>query len=288
MPAHIYMRTGNYQGAVAANAKAADVDRQYIASTGAGGVYPLMYYNHNLDFLASAAMMAGQFAKARESADLLVANVLPAIEQMAMIEPFGAKKLYVLLRFARWDDVMKLPAPNPQHALLTMLSHFGRGVAQAARGNAADAEREREAYRAAQRRVSPDFDWGYNKARNMFAVSDAVLNAWIARARRDDAGALDAWRTAVLAEDALSYNEPADWFYPTRESLGAALLRAKAYGQAEEVFRQDLTRNPGNGRSLYGLWQSLLLQKKESAAAAEKTFRSAWKNADVQLDLRHE
>jgi len=287
MPAHIYMRTGNYQGAVTANAKAADVDRRYIASTGAGGVYPLMYYNHNLDFLASAAMMAGQFAKAGESADLLVANVLPAVEQMAMIEPFGAKKLYVLLRFARWDDVMRLAAPNPQHALLTTLSHFGRGVAQAARGNAADAEREREAYRAAQTRVSPDFDWGYNKARNMFAVSDAVLNAWIARARRDDAGAIDAWRTAVLAEDALSYNEPADWFYPTRESLGAALFRAKEYGQAEAMFRQDLTRNPGNGRSLFGLWQSLLLQKKASARTAEKDFVSAWKNADVQLDLRH-
>jgi len=285
MPAHIYMRTGDYQGAVAANAKAAGVDRQYIASTGAGGVYPLMYYNHNLDFLASAAMMAGQFAKARESADMLVANVLPAVDQMAMIEPFGAKKLYVLLRFARWDEVMKLPAPNPQHALLTMLSHFGRGVAQAARGNAADAEREREAYRQAQTRVSPDFDWGYNKARNMFAVSDAVLNAWIARARRDDAGAIDAWRTAVAAEDALSYNEPADWYYPTRESLGAALMRAKDYGQAEEVFREDLARNPGNGRSLYGLWQSLLLQKKASAAAAEKEYRAAWKNADLQLDL---
>jgi hypothetical protein len=287
MPAHIYMRTGDYLGAVAANAKAADVDRQYIASTGAGGVYPLMYYNHNLDFLASAAMMAGQFAKARESADLLVANVLPAVEQMAMIEPFGAKKLYVLLRFARWDDVMKLPAPNPRHALLTMLSHFGRGVAQAARGNAADAEREREAYRQAQTRVSPDFDWGYNKARNMFAVSDAVLNAWIARARRDDAGAIDAWRTAVVAEDALSYNEPADWYYPTRESLGAALLRAKEYAQTEAVFREDLARNPGNGRSLFGLWQALLLQKKASAAAAEKEYRAAWKNADVQLDLRH-
>jgi tetratricopeptide (TPR) repeat protein len=285
MPAHIYMRTGDYQAAVTANAKAADVDRKYIASTGAGGVYPLMYYNHNLDFLASAAMMAGQFAKASESADMLVANVLPAVEQMAMIEPFGAKKLYVLLRFARWDDVMKLPAPNPQHALLTMLSHFGRGVAQAARGNAADAEREREAYRQAQTRVSPDFDWGYNKARNMFAVSDAVLNAWIARARRDDAGAIDAWRTAVLAEDALSYNEPADWFYPTRESLGAALFRAKEYAQAEAVFREDLARNPGNGRSLFGLWQTLLLQKKESAKTAEKDFLSAWKNADVQLDL---
>jgi hypothetical protein len=91
----------------------------------------------------------------------------------------------------------------------------------------------------------------------------------------------------VLAEDALSYDEPADWFYPTRESLGAALLRAKEYTRAEEVFRQDLARNPGNGRSLFGLRQSLLLQKKQSAAAAEKDFRAAWKNGDVQLDLRH-
>ncbi len=189
MPAHIYMRTGNYEGAVTANAKAADVDREYIEATGAGGVYPLMYYNHNLDFLASAAMMSGQFSKASSSADALVANVLPAVSEMAMIEPFGAKKLYVLLRFARWDDVMRLPAPDPKHALLTMLSHFGRGIAQAARGNAADAEREREAYRAAQKNVSPDFDWGYNKARNMFVVSNAVLDAWIARAKRDDAAA---------------------------------------------------------------------------------------------------
>ena len=285
MPAHIYMRTGNYEGAVTANAKAADVDRKYIESTNAGGVYPLMYYNHNVDFLASAAMMAGQFAKASQAADTLVASVVPVIPQMAMIEPFGAKKLFVFLRFARWDEVMKLPAPDPKHALLTMLSHFGRGIAQAARGNAADAEREREAYRAAQRSVAPDFDWGYNKAKNMFAVSDAVLNAWIARARRDDAGAIDGWRTAVLAEEALSYNEPPDWFYPTRESLGAALLRTKQYAQAEEVFRQDLTRNPRNGRSLFGLWQSLLAQKKDAAAAAAREFRDAWKNADVQLNL---
>ena len=105
------------------------------------------------------------------------------------------------------------------------------------------------------------------------------------RAKRDDAGAIDAWRKAVVAEDALSYNEPADWFYPTRESLGAALLRAKRYAEAEQTFRDDLTRNPKNGRSLFGLWQTLLLQKKESAAAAEKDFRAAWKNADVQLDL---
>jgi tetratricopeptide (TPR) repeat protein len=285
MPAHIYMRTGNYDGAVAANEKAADVDRKYIAETKAEGVYPAMYFNHNLDFLASAAMMSGQFEKASAAADELVRNVLPAVSQMPMIEPFGAKKLYVLLRFARWDDVMKLQAPDSKMAILSSLWHFGRGIAQAARGNAADAERERTAYRDAQKAVPPDYDWNTNKALNMFAVSDAVLDAWIARARGDDSAAIDAWRSAVLAEDMLSYDEPPDWFYPTRESLGAALFRAHRFSEAENVFREDLTRNPNNGRSLFGLWQTLLTQKRESAAPAEQQFREAWKNADTQLRL---
>ena len=79
MPAHTYMRTGNYAGAVKANAIAADVDRKYITEAGPNGFYPTMYYNHNLDFLASAAMMTGQFARASEAADELVKNVAPII-----------------------------------------------------------------------------------------------------------------------------------------------------------------------------------------------------------------
>jgi tetratricopeptide (TPR) repeat protein len=280
------MRTGDYDAAVASNATAADVDRKYIAATNAEGVYPLMYYNHNLDFLASAAMMSGQFAKASEAADLLVANVMPAIAAMPMIEPFGAKKLYVLLRFARWDDVFKLQQPDAKFPLLTALSHFGRAVAHAARGNAAEAERARTAYQEARKAVPPDSDWGYNKARDMLAVSDAVVDGWIARAKRDDAAAVDVWTRAVAAEDKLNYDEPPDWFYPTRESLGAALVRAKRYQEAEQVFRDDLSRNPKNGRSLFGLWQTLLLEGNKTAAAdAEKQFRAAWKKADVQLDL---
>ena len=120
-----------------------------------------------------------------------------------------------------------LPQPDAKHALLTALSHFGRGVAQAARGNAADAGRERAAYSEARKAIPPDTDWGYNKAKDILAVTDAVLDAWVARANRDEAGSIDAWRRAVAAEDALNYDEPPDWFYPTRESLGAALLRAR-------------------------------------------------------------
>jgi hypothetical protein len=286
MPAHIYMRTGDYQSAVTSNARAAEVDREYIRRTGAEGVYPLMYYNHNLDFLASAAMMSGQLAEASRAADQLVANATPALAQMPMLEPFAAKKLYVLLRFARWDDVLRLPQPDAAHPILNTLSHFGRGVAHAARGNAGEAENERTAYVDARKAVPPDTDWNYNKARNMLAMTDAVLDAWIARAKRDDTAAIDAWRRASAAEDTLNYDEPPDWFYPTRESLGAALLRATRLAEAEQVFRDDLSRNPRNGRSLFGLWQTLLLKGKDPArAATEKQFRDAWKHADVSLRL---
>src|SRR5262245_9709368 len=143
MPAHTYMRTGNYAGAVKANAAAAEVDRKYIAAAGPNGFYPTMYYNHNLDFLASAAMMTGQFARASQAADELVKNVTPIIPDMPMVEPFAAKKLFVLLRFAKWDDALKLPMPDAKAPVVMTLFHFGRGVAHAALGAVADAGRDR-------------------------------------------------------------------------------------------------------------------------------------------------
>jgi len=132
--------------------------------------------------------------------------------------------------------------------------------------------------------MPPDSDWGYNKAKDLLAITDAALDAWIARARRDDAAAIEAWKRAAAAEDALNYDEPPDWFYPTRESLGAALLRAGRLGEAAQVFKEDLARNPKNGRSLFGLWQTRMMTKQESAAA-EKQFKDAWKHADVSLRL---
>jgi Tfp pilus assembly protein PilF len=87
----------------------------------------------------------------------------------------------------------------------------------------------------------------------------------------------------------LNYDEPPDWFYPTRESLGMALLRMKQFDRAEQVFREDLTRNPNSGRSLFGLWQTLLAtqtpSRKAAVAAAERQFREAWRHADVSLRI---
>jgi tetratricopeptide (TPR) repeat protein len=286
MPAHIYMRTGDYSAAVDSNAKAAAVDRKYIEETKAEGVYPLMYYNHNVDFLASAAMMSGQFKAANEAAIQLVETVMRVLPQMAMIEPFGAKRLYVLLRFAKWEELLKLPVPDPKWTILSALSHFGRAVAHAALDHVADAEQERTAYAEARKAIPPDSDWGYNKAGSMVAVMEAVLDARMAGAQQQPDAAIAAWTRAVDAEDALNYDEPPDWFYPTRESLGAALLKARRGEEAERVFRTDLERNPRNGRSLFGLWQALLAQGRTAEAARTgREFKEAWSRADVELKL---
>ena len=286
MPAHIYMRTGDYAGAVTANATAADVDRKYIAETKASGVYPLMYYNHNLDFLASAAMMTGQFAVASKAAEEVAANAVAGVTDMPMLEPFGLKNLYVLLRFSKWGDVLKLPQPDPKLKILTAMYHFGRGVAQAALGQAVPAEQERTAYVAAKRGVPADTPWAFNKAGDMFAVADAVLDARLAAAKHDLQASIIAWKRGVAAEDKLSYDEPPDWYYPVRESLAAALLKAHRMDECERVFREDNERNPINPRTLYLRWQWLVgIDDRDMALVYRRRFMDGWQDSDVELKL---
>jgi tetratricopeptide (TPR) repeat protein len=284
MPAHIYMRTGDYAAAVKANANAADVDRKYIADTKADGIYPAMYYNHNLDFLASAAMMNGQFAEAAKAADEVVKNVSAILNDMPMVEPFAAKKTWVLLRFAKWDEVLAEPIPDPKFKILTVISHFGRTVALAKKGSRAEAIKERQAYNAAKKALPPDTPWLYNTSGKMFAVMDAVLDARLAP---DINAAIFAFRKAVAAEDLLNYDEPADWYYPVRESLGAALFKAKLTEQARSVFRDDLEHNPNNGRSLFGLYQVFRTYSKDDpdTLVTGRSFSDAWEHADVQLNI---
>jgi hypothetical protein len=117
-------------------------------------------------------------------------------------------------------------------------------------------------------------------------ISGEILEARIAEARGNSSAAIEALKKAVAAQDALAYDEPPDWFFPVRESLGGALLRAGKPAEAEAVFREDLIRNPRNGRSLFGLWQSLAAQNKTTDAAwAKAQFEAAWRDADVTLRI---
>ncbi len=91
-------------------------------------------------------------------------------------------------------------------------------------------------------------------------------------------------KKAVQLEDALVYTEPADWYHPVRQSLGAVLLQAGRPAEAEKIYREDLKIYPDNGWSLYGLAQSLRAQNKTGEAqAVQQQFNKAWKYADIQL-----
>lgn len=286
MPSHIYMHTGDYAGAVAANEAAVAADRKYIEANGANGLYPEMYYNHNLDFLASAAMMTGEFAKASAAADEVVKNALAGVDDMPMLEPFTAKKIWVLLRFSKWDDMLAVPQPDPKLKMLTAVWHFGRGVAQAKKGNAAAADQEKAAYNTAKRAVPADAMWGYNKASAIFAVADGVLDARIWLAKKDLESSIAAWKRAVAAEDKLAYDEPDDWFYPVRESLEAALLKAHRLDETERMFRQDQEHNPENPRTLFIQYQFYTItDDKDMSLVYRRRFSDAWEHADVDLKL---
>ena len=289
MPAHTYMRVGDYPAAARSNALGAEIDRAYLRESGTtGGMYDILYYAHNLHFLAAASSMAGSFTDAKRAADELVAHVGGMVAGMPMAEVYMPTPIFVLVRFHRWDEVLKLPPPDPNLAMTTAFWHFARGSAAAAKGQIEMAETERRTLEAARRETPADMEFSMfsNKAQAFLDLAANILDAQIATTHADRERAIEHWENAVRIQDRLYYGEPPEWFYPVRESLGGALLLNGHADQAEAVFRADLEQYPRNPRSLFGLLKSLEAQKKTSDAEwVRREFEVAWKNADITLEL---
>jgi hypothetical protein len=284
MPAHIYIRTGQYAKSAKSNADAAAVDEKYFKDTGANGFYATMYYGHNLQFESAAAMFAGHLNQARTAAQRTVKLADPIADQMVMIEPFAAMELLVLARFGQWQAILETKPPVATRALQSALYHFAHGAALAATGKPADAEADLKALKDAAAKLPKDAMVGSaNTAADVTAVAIADLTARIAEATGDTAGAIKAFTAAVAVEDRLGYNEPPDWLLPERERLGALLLKAGRFAEAEKVFRADLAVHTGNPRSLYGLYRALEGQQKQAATETKRSFEQAWTGADVTL-----
>src|SRR6202790_3028203 len=288
MPAHIYIRTGDYEAAVKTNEQAAEVDRAYLKATGEQGIYPMMYYSHNLHFVAMCGAMNGRYAEARKNADLLAANVGPHVKEMPPLEGFMTIPMAVEVRFHHWNEILKMPAPDAGQKTATVFWHFGRGLALAGTGKLTEAEAEYKIVSDAEAATPPDVIFQMpinNKAKDIMKIAKDVLGAKIAVAKKDGDGAIAMLRDAVAIQDTLKYGEPPDWFFPVRESLGGALLINGDAAGAEKVFRADLDRNPRNPRSLFGLQQTLKAQDKNyDAGFVESEFRDSWKGADVKVE----
>jgi tetratricopeptide (TPR) repeat protein len=288
MPAHVYIRTGDYATAVKVNQQAAVVDRAYIKASGAQGIYPMMYYSHNLHFIAMCSAMNGDYPEALKAANLLAAHVAPAVKDMPPLEGFMTIPTAVNIRFHKWDAILASKAPDPSMKTATVFWHFGRGMAFAGKGKTSEAEAELKIVSDAEKATPEDVIFAMpinNKAKDIMKIAEDVLGAQISLAKKDHAGAVSQLRDAVAIQDTLKYGEPPDWFFPVRESLGGVLLMSADNKGAEQVFREDLQKNPRNPRSLFGLHQSLKAQDRDyDAGFIEKQFQNSWKGGAMKME----
>src|SRR5262249_14420733 len=178
------------------------------------GVYPVMYYNHNLDFLAAAASMAGRYGDANRAAQKAAANAAAAVKDMPMAEFLVPRPILVDLRFQRWQAVLQASEPPERMPTTGAVWHYARGVALAAKGDRAGAEHERAGLEEAVAKIPADAVWGLNQTKAVLAIAQASLDARIAAAKKDRQAAITAWKAAVDAQDRLAYDEPPPWYYP--------------------------------------------------------------------------
>lgn len=292
MPSHIYARVGRWHDAVLANQRAVEADDAYLAVCRGNtqGVYPLGYVPHNHHFLWFASSMEGNGALAREAAAKTAERTdLPELmreEGFAGLQHYWMTPWFDRVRFGRWDEIAAAANPAPDLPYVTAIWHYAQGMAAVRQSRMDDAQRHLDALR--RHAVDPAMDkltmWDRYPLAHAVKIAERSVAAELAAARGEHAAAISALREAVAIEDAIPYDEPPGWHAPVRHTLGAVLLDAGRAGEAEQVYREELQRNPGNGWSLFGLARSLELQgKTDEAAAVRKDFDRAWANADIRL-----
>lgn len=279
MPAHIYFRVGLYRESLEANRRAIAVDEAYFRHSPSDPLYRSAYYPHNIHFLMVSAQMGGAGQTAIEAAAKLDA-ALPdeVIRAFAVMQPVKAAPYTTHAQFSPPEVILKLPAPPDEFVLVKVFYHYARALAQAERRDAAAARQEIAAIEALEKGADfKPFDAGGVPALAITQTARLVASARLADAQGDLAGAAAALEQAIALEDGLAYTEPAHWYYPVRQSLGAVRLRQGRLDEAEKALRDSLARVRNNGWALAGLAE--VYRRKGDAAAeadARRALRRTW------------
>ncbi len=288
MPSHIDIRLGHWQEAIDTNLRAIAADERYRKIAGPPQGMLLIYVAHNEHMLAYAAMMTGQGELALAHIRAMVAGLPTEFikEAATMAEGLMAMPLEVLVRFGRWDAILAEPDNYPEYMTFTRaFHHAARAVAFAAKGDTKSARAEQAIFAERAKLVPKEETLSNNSAATILdIVTHMVEGEILTREDKIDAG-LAELREAVKVNDQMKYDEPPGWLIPMRHSLGAALMRAGRHAEAEQIYREDLTRLPSNGWSLFGLAQSLRLQNRnaEEVESTERLFQQIWSRADVKI-----
>jgi tetratricopeptide (TPR) repeat protein len=285
MPTHIYMHTGDLDRIASLNAKAAEADERYFAIANPEGVYPFMYYAHNLHFVMVGHLLTGRYedslAEAKKMADLAG----PHVSEMApMAEWVMSLQTLSHVRFHKWDAILSTPRPPESQTLTSAFDAYARALALQMSGKKTEAVTEAAAFEAARAKVKDEMlVVSFNNGPTVLAMLSHLLQGQIA-ATTD--AAVPHLQAAVAAQDAFHYDEPAPIPWSVRETLGAVLLDAGRAPEAEQVFRADLAKNARSGRSLFGLMSSLTAQKRDAEAAlVKREFEQAWRLATSPLTV---
>jgi tetratricopeptide (TPR) repeat protein len=287
MPSHVYIRTGEYHKGVLVNELASNADSSYIAQCKVQGAYPLVYYPHNIHFLAACAFLEGNSKKAMNAAWAIARKANKEfMHQFGAIQHYSIIPYYMLVQLGRWNEILKLTEPSDSFLYPKAIWHYARGMAYAAKGEPDKANTELVAVRniAKDENVQKVTIWDMNKVSELINIASYTLEGEILAKNGQYDSAIGSLTKAVELEDALMYQEPPDWFFSVRLSLGHWLNEAKRFREAEQVYREDLGTFPANGWALKGLYNSLKGQGKNTEASSVHTrFQAAWKWADIRL-----
>ncbi len=288
MPSHIYIRVGRYLDAVKVNQAAILADEDYIAQCFAQGLYPLAYYPHNIHFLWSSASLLGASEIAIDAAKKTAEKVpVGELLEIPFLQDFASVPMQAYTRFGKWNEILTIPAPRSELKHLNLIRHYARGMAFIRKGNIKEAQEELDAIAALKK--DPELETLVATANNPSIrsanIAYEVVAGELAVLKGDVSKAIEHLKKAIEYEDELTYTEPAAWHIPTRQNLGAVLLKAGKFKEAEKIYNEDLNVLRQNGWSLTGLYQSLKAQgKMDEAAAIKQEFDKAWEHADIKID----
>jgi len=282
MPSHIYIRTGDYEASAESNRRAIDADAKSSVAAPPSPIYQ-MYVAHNHQFLWASAMLQGRSAESLDAARKTVQNApLEMLREMPGFDTILTYPVLTLVRFGRWEEVLKEPPPPADFAFATAIDHYSKAIALVKLGRMEEAIAEQRTVSEITSKIPPDAMESLNKAHDLLDVAAWVLEGHILAKKGDVDGAIAVLTKAAEAQDRLKYSEPPDWYYPVRQTLGAVLLSSGRAKDAERVYREDLQRMPNNGWSLLGLAESLKAQGKPDREARLQ-FDKAWQKADVKI-----
>lgn len=279
MPSHIYYRVGLYKDALQSNIDAIAIDESYFRGAASDPVYKGAYYPHNIHFAMVSALMGGDGKAALQATQRLEQSIGP--EQLRAIppmQPVRAAPYFAHVQFSSPETLLGLAPPAEEFVLLRAMWHYARAVGFARKGMWDDSQREVDSIAAIEQKADfkPLVDWGVPGA-DIVRTARLVAAGKLAEAKGELPSAITLFTQAVAAQDSLPYTEPPYWYYPVRQSLGAALLKAGKLEEAEAAFRASFAKTPSNGWALRGL--VAVYEKrgdKAAAAAARKRFAATW------------